>query len=141
MIEFFEPMVPPSATHNGLEPCIRRGRPSIRKSDALREAEAAWRAHLARHAPEKPLAGPISVEMRICWPTGGRHPQGSPHAVRPDADNVEKTVFDVMAELGFFENDSRIAVHTTAKLWSDPAGIYVRMEELPRNGRAPASRG
>ena len=109
---------------------MRRGKPSIRKSTDLHEAEAAWRSHLARHAPVAPLSGPISLEMRICWPTGGTHPQGAPHAVKPDADNVEKTVWDVMAALGYMENDSRIALHTTAKLWSDPAGIYVRMEEI-----------
>lgn len=130
MIEFFEPMVPPTVTHNDLEPFMRRGKASIRKSAELHEAEEAWSAHLARHAPETPLGGPICVEMRICWPTGGTHPQGAWHAVKPDADNVEKTVFDVMARLGYFEDDGRIALHTTAKLWSDPAGIYVRMEEI-----------
>lgn len=39
-------------------------------------------------------------------------------------------MFDIMAKLGYFENDSRVALHSTSKLWSDPAGIYVRMEEL-----------
>ena len=43
----------------------------------------------------------MAVEMRICWPTGGKHTQGSWHAVKPDADNVEKTVFDIMAKLGY----------------------------------------
>ena len=85
---------------------------------------------MAKHAPQKPFDGPVAVEMRICWPTGGKRAQGSWHAVKPDADNVEKTVFDVMAKLGYFDNDSRIALHSTAKLWSDPAGICVRMEEL-----------
>lgn len=129
-IEFFEPMVPPAATHNAMEIHRIGGRPVLGKSAELEAAEAKWRAHLARHAPEAPLAGPVFVEMRICWPTGGKHAQGSWHDVKPDADNVEKTVFDVMAGLGYFENDSRIALHATAKLWSDPAGIYVRMEEI-----------
>ena len=120
MIEFFEPMVPPTATHNDMEI------PRI----AGKAAEAKWEAHLAKHAPQKPFDGPVAVEMRICWPTGGEHAQGSWHAVKPDADNVEKTVFDIMAKLGYFENDSRVALHSTSKLWSDPAGIYVRMEEL-----------
>lgn len=131
MIEFFEPMVPPTATHNDLVAVSdSRGKARLVKSAALKAAEAKWEAHLAEHAPQKPLDGPIAIEMRICWPTGGRRAQGSWHAVKPDADNVEKTVFDVMAKLGYFANDSRIALHSTAKLWSDPAGIYVRMEEL-----------
>lgn len=130
MIEFFEAMEPPRVTHNAMEIHRIGGRPVLGKSDGLEAAEAKWRAHLARHAPEKPLSGPVAVEMRICWPTEGKRAQGSWHDVKPDADNVEKTVFDVMAGLGFFENDSRIALHTTAKLWSDPAGIYVRMEEI-----------
>lgn len=131
MIEFFEPMVPPTTTHNDLVPVSNaRGRARIVKSAALKAAEAKWEAHLAEHAPEKPLQGAVALEMRICWPTGGKHVQGSWHDVKPDADNVEKTVWDVMAKLGYFEDDGRIALHTTAKLWSDPAGIYVRMEEI-----------
>lgn len=131
MIEFFAPMVPPTTTHNDLVPVSdARGRARIVKSQTLREAEAKWEAHLAEHAPGKPLQGAVALEMRICWPTGGKHAQGSWHDVKPDADNVEKTVFDVMVKLGYFDNDSRIALHTTAKLWSDPAGIYVRMEEI-----------
>lgn len=133
MIEFFEPMIPPTVTHNALEIHHYGKAARIGKSAELVEAEAAWRARLAPHAPETPLRGPVRLEMRICWPTGGRHPQGAPHASKPDADNVEKTVFDVMAKLGYFEDDSRIALHTTAKLWSDPAGIYVRMEEICRS--------
>lgn len=130
MIEFFEPMVPPTATHNDMEIHRIAGKAVLGKSGALEAAEAKWEAHLAKHAPQKPFDGPVAVEMRICWPTGGKRAQGSWHAVKPDADNVEKTVFDVMAKLGYFDNDSRIALHSTAKLWSDPAGIYLRMEEL-----------
>lgn len=130
MIEFFEPMVPPTATHNDMEIHRIAGKAVLGKSGALEAAEAKWEAHLAKHAPQKPFDGPVAVEMRICWPTGGKHAQGSWHAVKPDADNVEKTVFDIMTKLGYFENDSRVALHSTAKLWSDPAGIYVRMEEL-----------
>lgn len=131
MIEFFEPMVPPNVTHNDLLAVPRtNGKAALVKSQALKSAESKWEAHLAKHAPEKPLCGPVALEMRICWPTGGKHGQGDWHAVKPDADNVEKVVFDVLGKLKYFENDSRIAIHTTAKLWSDPAGIYVRMEEL-----------
>lgn len=45
-------------------------------------------------------------------------------------NNVEGALFYVMAKLGYFEDDSRIALDTTAKLWSDPAEIYARMAEM-----------
>ena len=130
MIEFFAPMIPPTTTHNDLEVRKRGNGHFIGKSDELQEVEAKYLAHLAPHAPSEPLSGPIALEMRSCWPTEGKHPQGAPHDVKPDADNVEKTIWDVMAKLGYYENDCRIALHTTAKLWSDPAGLYVRMEEI-----------
>ena len=133
-ISFFEPMVPPTTTHNDLEIRYKHqgGRrvPFIGKSDDLKRAEASWRAHLAKHRPEKPLSGAVYCEMRVCWPTDGGHAQGEPKTTVPDNDNVEKTVWDVLKSLGFVEDDAQIAHNRTMKMWADPAGIYLRLEEM-----------
>lgn len=129
-IEFFEPMVPPKTTHNDLEPGMRKGKPTIRKSQDLRNAEAKWEAHLAKHAPAEPLEGPVMAQARICWPTEGKHGQGEPMTGKPDLDNVEKTLWDVMAKLGFYTDDAHIVDKRTGKMWADPAGIWIRLEEI-----------
>lgn len=130
MIEFFAPMVPPTVTHNGLEVHRYGGRARIGKSAALVDAEAKWEAHLARFAPPKPLTGPLRADLRLCWPTRGEHPQGTPKDTKPDLDNTEKTVWDVLQRLGYYEGDQQIADKHSAKMWADPAGVYLRLEEI-----------
>lgn len=131
MIEFFEPMIPPDTTHNDLMAVTRRtGKAAIIKSAALKAVESKWESHLAKHAPQNPLEGPIIAEVRICWPTNGEHSQGEPKDTKPDLDNVEKTLWDVMQKLGFFKGDQQIVHKTTSKMWSDPAGVWVRLEEI-----------
>ena len=133
-LSFFHPMVPPNTTHNDLEVRFKvaNGKrvPYIGKGDGLKLAEAKWRAALAQYRPEKPLKGALSVEMRICWPTDGKHAQGEPKVTKPDNDNVEKVVYDQLQSLGYFKDDSAIVDNRTMKMWADPAGIYLRIEEL-----------
>lgn len=134
-ISFFHPMIPPTTTHNDLVVRFKKGEngrqvPYIGKGDDLKKAEAKWRSVLAQHVPEKPLKGALGVEMRICWPTDGRHAQGAAKVTKPDNDNVEKVVYDQLQSLGYFKDDSAIAYNRTMKMWADPAGIYLRIEEL-----------
>lgn len=133
-LQFFQPMVPPKITHNALEVRYRsdggKRVPYIGKSDALKQAEAKWHAYLGRHAPDRPFSGPVRVEYRICWPTGGKHAQGEPMTAKPDNDNSEKVLNDALVRLGFLADDRFIASNETMKMWSDPAGIFVRIEEI-----------
>ena len=135
-IRFFEPMAKvPRTTHNELE--IHRskdGRLAIGKGDRLKQAEAVWRSHLAPHAPEKPLHGPIEAEVTVCWPTDGIHYQGQPMTDKPDLDNVEKVLWDILQREGFIQDDAHVALKRVAKMWRDPSGIYVRLKEMFGNG-------
>ncbi|MGO5315822.1 RusA family crossover junction endodeoxyribonuclease [Paraeggerthella sp. LCP19S3_G8] len=131
MIEFFAPMVPPTATHNDLVAVSdSHGKARLVKSAALKAAEAKWEAHLATFAPPAPLRGPLRADLRLCWPTDGRHPQGTPKGTKPDLDNVEKTFWDVCQKLGYFDGDQQVADKHVAKMWADPAGVYLRLEEI-----------
>ena len=131
-LEFFEPMRIPLATHNALVAHVSAdGRPGIHKKAELLRAEGAWESHLGRHAPEHPFAGPVAVSLAICRPTEGKHDQGEPCTSKPDLDNWEKTILDVMAHVGYFLDDAQVVDLHACKMWSDPQGIWVRVEELP----------
>lgn len=130
-IEFFEPMRIPTVTHNDLEP--RRGRGGkhyIGKSAALKEAEASWEAHLAKHAPEGPFSGPVYLAIAFNFMSGDRA-DGSPMDGRPDVDNLLKTVLDAMGRLGWFEvGDQQVTSCFAMKSWSGKAeGISVGMSD------------
>ena len=131
VVQGFLAMEPPTVTHNDL--VVRRGRGGKRfvgKSDRLREAEDSICARLMRIAPEEPMRGPVRVTVRLCFPTDGRHAQGEPMDDVPDLDNVFKTLGDCMTRCGLVEDDRLIVQLSLAKAWSDPAGIWVRVETL-----------
>ena len=126
----FLAMEPPTVTHNDLRVATRGGRPAIVKSERLREAEDALVARLARLAPGEPMGGPLSVEVRWCFGTGGRRPQGAPHTSRPDMSNMLKTLEDCMVRAGWIADDALVCEERLAKAWMDPAGIWVRVASL-----------
>ena len=126
----FLAMEPPTVTHNDLEPGMRDGRPCIRKSGRLREAEDAIMARLAPVRPAEPLSGPLRLQVRWCFGTGGRRPQGAPHTSRPDMSNMLKTLEDCMVRAGWIADDALVCEERLAKAWSDPAGIWVRVASL-----------
>ena len=131
VVQGFLAMEPPTVTHNDL--VVRRGRGGkcfVGKSDRLREAEDAICARLRRIAPEEPVRGPVRVSVRLCFPTRGRHAQGAPMDDVPDLDNTFKTLGDCMIRCGLVEDDRLIVQLSLAKAWSDPAGIWVRVEAL-----------
>ena len=43
---------------------------------------------------------------------------------------IFKILKDIMEELGFFVNDSRIASEINEKFWAKIPGIYIKIEEL-----------
>ena len=129
-VEFFEPMKLPTKTHNELMPVKRGEGLSIIKTPELLDVEADWEAHLERHVPEAPIDGAVSVKMTLLYGLPDGKEQFEPKTTKPDVDNVEKTVYDVMAKLGFFTNDAHVASSLTTKAWGEPQGIYVRIEQI-----------
>ena len=135
----FLPMVPPTVTHNDLEPYRRRdGSLGIRKSESLHAAEDAYVARvMAAGPPDVPLGSggaPLRMTVAWCFPCEGGHEQGSPHTSKPDMSNMLKTLEDVLQRCRVIADDSRIADEHTSKAWSDPAGVYVRVEEFGGDG-------
>ena len=51
---------------------------------------------------------------------------------RPDTHNLNKLLFDVMEDLGFWVDDSLVVSETIQKFWvkESPSGIYIQIREL-----------
>lgn len=133
-IEKFTPMRIPTVTHNSLMPINGKGgKPKIVKTPELREAEATWEAHLAplrNLVPDGPLSGGLAVSVRFAFQANEEHPVGTMHVTKPDADNLEKTLWDVLQRLDVIEDDSRIFFKEIAKLYADVPGVWIRLEEM-----------
>lgn len=53
-----------------------------------------------------------------------------PHTVRPDLDNLEKLLLDVMTAMQFWKDDSQICVKWTEKHFSQKGKIEIEIQEI-----------
>ena len=132
-MQFFMPLRPPTVTHNAkqLHAFMRAGRPCavLHDSPELKDAHAKLHAHLAPHAPAKPLAGPVRLVVKWLFHAGD-HPDGSYKPTKPDTDNLEKALKDEMTRLGFWRDDAQVASEISEKFWADVPGIFVKVVAL-----------
>lgn len=129
-IEFFMPMIPPTCTHQEKQARVVNGRPVFFDLPDVKAARQKLTAHLAKHRPNQPLTSGCRLCTKWCWPTNQRHPQGY-RTTKPDTDNIQKLLKDCMTAAGFWKDDALVAEELVGKYWSDPPGIYIRIEGLP----------
>ena len=96
---------------------------------------------LAQHVPDQPLVNvPITITVIWCFPITGSHRSGEPKITRPDTQNMCKGLYDVMTELGFWDDDSRIADEHLSKCYSNIPGLYIEYEEMKMKENRNAER-
>ena len=86
-------------------------------------------AHLSYYAPEKMFEKPVRMVTKWCFPKG-KHSDGEYKATKPDTDNLQKMLKDVMTEVGFWKDDALVASEITEKFWAEQTGIFISIEEL-----------
>lgn len=130
--EFFMPMKPPTATHQEKQVAIINDKPVFYEPDDLKAARAKLTAHLGKHVPEKKYNGAIRVIVKCLFPIkeGSKHYDGEWKITKPDTHNINKLLFDIMTDLGFWTDDAIVASEIIEKFWAKVPGIYIRIEEL-----------
>lgn len=126
MIEFFMPMKPPTVTAQQ----HKTSNGKFYDPPELVAAKAKLRDNLIPHRPSKPLDGPLRLVVKWCFPITGKHQDGEYKYTKPDTDNLNKALKDIMEDLGFYVNDSRVASEIIEKFWAEIPGIYIRLEKL-----------
>lgn len=94
------------------------GRQFIGKSSKSRIKQ--WGEQFAmqirRYKPDKPLEGPLWLRLVFAFPLNkGDKGKSHPHPVKPDWDNLPKTVCDIMTREGFWHDDSQIVFGQVVK--------------------------
>lgn len=132
-MSFFIPGPPPRTTAQTRQAVVVNGRPRFYKPLKLRQAEAQLRKGLEPYRPPEPLHGPLelAVEWRFQAPKGMKLQPGMNWKItRPDTDNLEKLLKDVMTDLGFWQDDAQVACERVNKRWTLNPGIYVYVNQL-----------
>ncbi len=136
MIEIFLPIVPPKTTHQAKR-IVRIGKfTRLADKPELKEAINSYMSLLLPYAPDTPISGPVSLTLRFTFPwrkseTKKRRMFGIlPMTVKPDFDNMAKTITDVMTKLNFWRDDAQVARAYITKQWGDDVGIRIKIEEI-----------
>ena len=102
----------------------------LHDSAELKDARANLRAHLAAHRPPERMTGAVRLGVKWCFPVCSGHHYGEYRTSKPDTDNLEKLLKDVMTELGFWMDDAQVASELCEKFWAEIPGIYILLTGL-----------
>lgn len=127
--EFFMAIKPPTCTYQQHRVKKVDGRLLFYDPPEVKAARSKLRAHLSGHIPEEKYIVPVRLTTKWCFPKG-RHKNGEYRGTKPDTDNLQKMLKDVMSDLGFWKDDCLVASEITEKFWADLPGIYIKIESL-----------
>jgi Holliday junction resolvase RusA-like endonuclease len=127
--EFFMPMRPPTTTHQEKQVAVVNGKPQFYEPAELKAARVKLMAYLSKHVPSKKYTGGVRLVTKWCFPNG-KHPPGTYKTTKPDTDNLQKLLKDVMTDLNYWTDDSLVASEIVEKFYSKIPGIYISIEEL-----------
>jgi Holliday junction resolvase len=96
----------------------------------LLDAKAKLAAHPAKHIPEQPFTGAVRLVVKWCFPVSGSHSDGEYKTTKPDTDNLQKALKDIMTGLRFWKDDALVASEVAEKFWADVSGIWICIREI-----------
>lgn len=107
------------------------------KKKKVRDAEKLFSALCYPHAPTAPMEGALKLTIKWFFPYRKsekksivREEKIIPHTVRPDLDNLEKSLIDVLTKLGFWHDDAQVCVKHTTKYWAPKGKISIKIESV-----------
>ena len=129
-------MIPPTATAQQKGERVVGGYIHHYKKKNVAQAEAILRDALLPYVPEAPIADkPICLEVYWLFPfpkSARKHEPGVPRCkiTRPDTDNLNKLLKDVMTDMGFWKDDALICIERIAKYYTDEPGIQISIRQM-----------
>jgi len=129
-------MIPPTATAQQKGECIRGGYIHHYKKHKVAAAEAILRDALLPYVPEEPIEGkPIRLYVGWLFPypkSAKKHKPGYGRwkITRPDTDNLNKMLKDVMTDMGFWKDDALICSEMVEKSYEEEPGIYITIDTM-----------
>lgn len=131
MQHIFISMIPPTITQQEHRIGVSKtGKKFTYEQQELKEARSDLRARLSKHVPDKQMTGPVKLHVIWCFPIRGKHKDGELKTSKPDTDNLNKMLKDIMTALHWWKDDAQVAIETIEKYWADKPGIYIEWEEV-----------
>ena len=128
-------MIPPTATAQQKGERVVGGYIHHYKKKNVAQAEAILRDALLPYVPAEPITDqPIRLYVLWMFPypkSAKKHKPGWDRwkITRPDTDNLNKLLKDVMTDMGFWKDDALICVEHIEKMYSDEPGIEIWVDD------------
>ena len=129
-------MIPPTATAQQKGERVINGYVHHYKKKNVAAAEAILRDALLPYVPAEPITEtPIRLVTRWLFPypkSARKHQIGHKRwkITRPDTDNLNKLLKDVMTDMGFWKDDALISEECISKAYDDEPGIEIIIREM-----------
>lgn len=132
-MEFFVPMIPPTCTEQEKRVKFVNGKYYFYDKSEVKAAKAKLISHIGKFQPKITPRYKSSVRLIVkwCFPINGNtHKDGEWKITKPDTDNLNKMLKDVLTKLGFWKDDAIVCSEIIEKFWAVYPGIYIKIEEL-----------
>lgn len=120
---------PPTITHQQKKVHVVKGKPVFYEPDELKAARKLLRDSLIPYVPDVPFEGGVRLVVKWCFPRG-EHKDGEYRITKPDTDNLQKLLKDVMTDLHFWIDDALVCSEICEKFWAEVSGIFVSIEDV-----------
>jgi Holliday junction resolvase RusA-like endonuclease len=125
MICFFHECNPPKSTAQQRQ-FFSKGKTAL--TPAAKKAAATWQAIVEQHKPDKPLTGPLEVNLGVSWSRKGIT-EVVPRTTKPDVDNLAKLILDAMTKAGYWYDDNQVCDLRIMKYDGPIGGLAVTVKE------------
>lgn len=131
-MQFFVPMLVPTVTAQMHKVSVKNGKPVFYDPPELKVAKFKLRDYIAPFAPNEPMDGSVRLLVKWLFPIDGKHTNGEYKATKPDTDNLQKALKDIMTKLRFWNDDAQVASEIVEKFWADTPGIFISVTQLTK---------
>lgn len=122
---------PPTVTAQQKKVKVVNGNPVFYEPPRLKAARRLLTVYLNLNKPKRPFKGPVLLRVSWQFPKGKHHKAGEWRVTRPDTDNLQKMLKDVMTRCGYWYDDAQVVREEVEKKWAnEPGGIEIEILPL-----------
>lgn len=100
------------------------------KTSKIKQSEYLLVRALSGKQPRKTYDTPIELSVTWLFPHTKKSKDGERKGTRPDLDNLQKLLQDIMCKLGYYKDDSLITDLIIKKRWHRHSGLIIKINEV-----------
>lgn len=105
--------------------------PIFYDTEKIKKAKQVFKEGLSPYVPEEPIEKKaIRLSVEWLFPLTKTALEGDWKITRPDTDNLQKMLKDIMTELKFWKDDALVCIETIEKRYSSDSGVFISLKVL-----------